>query len=279
MYADNRTQSRVKSALGAEGILLEEDGGEIPGVHVSGLARLGLDNLVETLSTLAELRELRARVDGKAEGVVLESNVDRGAGRVATILVTRGTLHVGSCIVAGTTWCRVRTMTDDKGTAITSAGPGAPVVVSGWRDTPVAGDQLLEAINGEADARRAIMTRLRNRENEKLLQDTEVINVKRREDRIKAADEAREEEEYVAAGVKHYQAKLEIAKRHAAEARNETFKQLRLVIKADVSGTVEAVEGALSGIGNKEAGVKIVHTGVGDVNPSDVDFAEAAKGE
>ena len=271
--------NQVKSALLAEGIVLEEDGGDVQSVKVSGLARLGLDDLVETLSTLAELRDLRARVDGKAEGYVIESNVDKGIGRVATVLITRGTLKVGSVVVAGEVFCKVRRMTDHTGKVIKEAGPGAPVVISGWKDIPSAGDELLEAVNGEGEARKAIDNRKRHAETKKLLADTEAINIKRREDRLRADQETEEEEAIRKAGGNVFEARLAAAKRAAADARANEFKELRLVIKGDVSGTVEAVEGSLSGIGNKEAGVKIIHTGVGEVTESDIQLAEVSEGE
>ncbi|WVQ73734.1 translation initiation factor IF-2 [Cryptococcus sp. DSM 104548] len=257
--------NKIKSALGAEGIFLEEDGGDVPSVKVSGLKKTGLDDLVETLSTLAEIRDMRARRDGKAEGYVLESRVDKGRGNVATVLVTKGTLRAGSSIVAGTTWCRVRQMQDDKGKAIREAPPGTPVSVTGWKDLPSAGDELLEAVKGEDEAKKAVGNRKRDIERKKLMKDAEQINAKRREERLRveaeaAAAEAAENGEVV----------------EAVKEVKDDFKVLRLIIKADVSGTVEAVVGSLEHIGNKEAGVKIIQTGVGDVNENDIALAETS---
>ncbi|BEI82798.1 hypothetical protein CcaverHIS002_0306660 [Cutaneotrichosporon cavernicola] len=268
--------AKVKAGLGAEGIILEEDGGDVPSVRVSGLARLGLDDLVETLATLAEVRDLRAREDGKAEGWVLESNVDKGLGTVATVLVTRGTLRDGAPIVAGNTWARVRTMTDSAGNPVGEAGPGTPVSVTGWRDVPIAGDQLLEAPS-EAKAKSCIDNRLRDQQRKQLAEDAEVINIRRQEDRLRLEAERVEVKAAKEAGVSVQQA-LHNARRAAAEAADSGRKELRLIIKADVSGTVEAVVGSLSAIGNKEAGVKIVHTGVGNVTESDVMLGDAADG-
>ncbi|KAK4687072.1 translation initiation factor IF-2, partial [Tremellales sp. Uapishka_1] len=269
--------AKVKSALGAEGILLEEDGGDIPSVRVSGLTKLGLDDLVETLSTVAELRDLKARQEGKAEGYVLESRVDKGRGNVATVLVSRGTLRTGASIVAGHTWCRVRQMQDDKGRSIKSASPGMPVSITGWKDLPLAGDELLESLAGEEDAKKAITNRLREAERTKMLKDTEEINSKRIEERLKAEAMEQEAEEVKKAGGNVVQALSSSARKAEQEEEKNGFKWLRLVIKADVSGTVEAVVGSLEGIGNKEAGVKIVHTGVGDVSESDIALAGAAE--
>ncbi|EKD00979.1 translation initiation factor 2, Ifm1p [Trichosporon asahii var. asahii CBS 8904] len=267
---------RVKQELGAEGIILEEDGGDVPAVRVSGLTGLGLDELTETLSTMAELRELRAREDGQAEGWVLESNVDPGRGIIGTVLVTRGTLKSGSFIVAGETWCRVRQMMDSNGNIVDSAGPGMPVSISGWRSVPEAGIQLLEA-QKEEDAKRCVTNRQRESERIKMAAEIDAINEKRAGDREVAAQLAERVQEAKAAGDSVTKA-LHAARRAAEEAKAAGKKELRLVIKGDVSGTVEAVVGSLQGIGNKEAGVKIVHTGVGDVHESDIALAEAAEG-
>ncbi|ORY27498.1 hypothetical protein BCR39DRAFT_538296 [Naematelia encephala] len=268
---------KIKASLAIEEVYLEEDGGEVPSVKVSGLNKLGLDDLVETLSTVAELRDIRARRDGKAEGYVLESNVDRGRGNVATVLVTRGTLKAGSIVVAGTTYCRVRQMQNDKGKAVKEALPGTPVSLTGWKDLPTAGDQLLEAINGESEARKAVANRLREIEQRKMILDVEQINIKRREERAKAEAEEAELEAVRQAGGNVEQAKRDAQRRsNAGEIGGK--KELRLIIKGDVSGTVEAVVGSLENIGNKEAGVKIVHTAVGEVSESDIAMAQAVEG-
>lgn len=245
----------------------------MPSVRVSGLAKTGLDDLVETLATLAEVRDLRARKEGKAEGYVLESRVDKGLGSVTTVLITRGTLHSGATIVAGRTWARVRQMQDSSGNIIESAGPGTPVQLTGWKDVPAAGDQLLEAPSEEA-AKRCIDNRDRDAERMAIAHDAEQINTRRQEERARAAINAAAAEEAKATGMS-VAAALHAAQRKA-NASAHTKKELLLVIKADVSGTVEATVGSLQNIGNNIAGVKIIHTGVGDVSESDISLAEAA---
>jgi translation initiation factor IF-2 len=197
---------------------------------------------------------------------------------VATVLITRGILRQGDCIIAGHTFCRVRQMRNDKGEDIQFAGPGTPISMSGWRDLPTAGDSLLQSPKGEEEAKRAVNNRIREAEAKKTAADAEIINVKRREER--AAHESRTEQLKAVeqAGGNLYLARQE-ADRKARTSGDTEIKELRLVIKGDVSGTVEAVEGALSNIGNKEAKVHIIHTGVGEVNESDVDHAEASDGE
>jgi translation initiation factor IF-2 len=169
-------------------------------------------------------------------------------------------------------------MQNDKGEVIQSAGPGTPVSINGWRDLPTAGDELLESPKGEEEAKKAIHNRIREAEKAKVMADAEVINVKRKEERLHLAARNEELKAVKTSGGNVFLAKLDAARRDAAEAARIGIKELRLVIKGDVSGTVEAVEGALQGIGNREAKVKIIHTGVGEVNESDVDMAQAAEG-
>lgn len=171
-------------------------------------------------------------------------------------------------------------MQDSQSRAIKSATPGTPVSITGWKDLPSAGDQLLEA-KDEDSAKKAVTNRIREIERKKMMADVEIINTKRREERLRAEKETADQEAILAAGGTltqvHAAEKLAAQAAAAAEAK-DGFKELRLVIKADVSGTVEAVVGSLEGIGNKEAGVKIIHTGVGEVSESDVHLAEASDG-
>jgi translation initiation factor IF-2 len=200
---------------------------------------------------------------------------------VATVLVTRGTLKAGSIIVAGNTWAKVRQMQDSLSRPIKTAPPGTPVSITGWKDLPSAGDQLLEA-KDEDLAKKAVTNRIREIERKKMMADVEIINAKRKEERLRAEKEAADEEAILAAGGTLTQAHMAERLALAEAARTlerDGFKELRLVIKGDVSGTVEAVVGSLEHIGNKEAGVKIIHTGVGEVSESDISMAEASRGE
>lgn len=260
-------KDKVKKALLAEGVQLEEFGGDVPAVEVSGLTGAGLDTLTETLSTLAEMAELRAEVDIRAHGRVLESRVDKGRGPVATVLIQRGSLKAGSALVAGTSWARVRQMTDDKGRSLKVAKPGDAVTVAGWKEVPSAGDEVLQAEHEDA-AKRAVANRKRVQENRALAEDVERINEKRRADKI-LEDQERSAEESGDASV------IEGAQ---AESTEPEVKELRLVIKGDVSGSTEAVAGALCGIGNKVAKVKIVSQSVGEVTESDITLAKAVDG-
>ncbi|KAH7341532.1 hypothetical protein B0J17DRAFT_646974 [Rhizoctonia solani] len=261
---------KVKRALLAEGVQLEEFGGDIPSVEVSGLTGQGLDTLVETLSTLAEMAELRAEVDLRAHGRVLESRIDKGRGPVATVLIQRGTLKSGSSIVAGTAWARVRQMTDDKNRPVKLAKPGDAVTIAGWKEVPAAGDEVLQA-EREDDAKKAVANRKRVMETRALAEDVEKINEKRRLDKVL------EEQERGAEAAANGDLVSDTVP-EAAQPSEPDVKELKLIIKGDVSGSIEAVAGALCGIGNKIARVKIVSQTVGDVSESDIARAKAVDG-
>ncbi|KAF8889763.1 initiation factor 2 [Gymnopilus junonius] len=242
----------VKKALLAEGIQLEEYGGDIPAVHVSGLTGEGLSELVETISAVAEMQELRAEQDGPVYGHILESNFHKGLGPVATVLVERGSLKVGSQIISGLSQGKVRRMTDSSGKLVQLAVPGMAVTVSGWKGLPKAGDDVLEG--SEADIKRAVSNRAKMVERESLHEDVEAINLARRQERDARAE-----------GVDI-----------SPVPSNPGPKELKLMLKADVSGSSEALEAALHGIGNKIAISKVISAEVGDITESDVLMAKAA---
>ncbi|KAF8163171.1 P-loop containing nucleoside triphosphate hydrolase protein [Crassisporium funariophilum] len=249
----NADTDSVKRALMVEGIQLEEYGGDIPAVHVSGLTGQGLPELVETISVMAEMQDLRAEQYGLVYGHVIESNVHKGLGPTATVLIRRGCLKVGSHIISGLSQAKIRRMTDSNGKVVQTALPGMAVTVSGWKTLPKAGDEVLEG--SEADIKKALTNRALRAEAEALHQDVEAINSSRRQDR----DERSAGPDAIP---------LEIA------PSGPTV--LRLIIKADVSGSSEAVEGALNGIGNNIAITKVISTGVGEITESDVMMAKAA---
>ncbi|GAA93515.1 uncharacterized protein L969DRAFT_560248 [Mixia osmundae IAM 14324] len=266
---------KAKNGLLAAGLEIEEYGGDVPCVQVSAVANIGLDTLVETILAVSEQKELRVERQGvRVEARVIESKVDKGRGNVATLLVMRGTLSVSQHIVAGSVMCKVRQLYRPGGQAVKEAVPGQPVEVTGWTQLPSAGDECLEA-KTEKEARSAIENRKKRQEALALLADVEAINEKRRV----AAEEAERLEAIQEAKLKKANSvlgDLEDGEALLANALPET-KELRLVIKADFSGTVEAVAGAVADIGNKEAKVKIVLTGVGDVSNSDIDMARTAE--
>ncbi|KAL5529260.1 hypothetical protein ACEPAG_5245 [Sanghuangporus baumii] len=256
--------SKVQNDLWAEGIELEVMGGDVPSVEVSGLTGHGLENLIETISLLAELQDIRAETDGLVHGYVLESKVTKGFGNTATVLLTRGRLTPSSHIISGTTYAKVRRLMDFSGATIKEAKPGTAVVVSGWKELPSAGDEVLQG--KENDVKLAVENRKRKASLAATLEDAEAINAARRREREERERKANENPD-------------EAEQRNIrAPAKESEPRELRLVLKGDVSGSVEALAAAVQGIGNKDAVTKVISTGVGEVTESDVMLAKAAEG-
>ena len=231
---------RVMEQLTQYELVPEQWGGDVICVPVSALTGQGIPDLLENINLVAEVRELKANPNRRAKGAVVEARLDKGQGPVATILVQNGTLHKGDCIIAGTAVGRVRTMKNDKGQFIETAGPSTPVEITGLTEVPAAGD-LFDAVADEKLARE--------------LAD-------------KRAAEAKERQ------FSTYQ-KVTLDNLFSQIAEGER-KQLDIIVKADVQGSAEAVKQSLEKISNDEVRVKVIHTGVGAVNKSDVMLANAS---
>lgn len=276
---------KVRDSLMRHGIELEEVGGDTQCVEISALTGKGLGELEEAIITLAELNDYRAEVDIEAEGVIIESQIEKGKGNVATVLVKRGTLKQGDIIVAGTSWCKVRIMSDDKGQSLKQAPPGTPVKVVGWRETPNTGDEVLQATDEEL-AKTTVANRLRKIEREKQIKDLEIINEKRRQ--------RKKELEVDQAAIRSFKRKVWMFHRgmlkeypttpsppssnKVVKSDDDQIKEFRVVVKGDVSGSIEAIVDSLDSIGNEEVHVNVVDFGVGDISESDVQMAAAAQG-
>ena len=259
---------RVKQDLARHGVTVEDYGGEVQAVPVSGKYGKGMAELEEAAVTLSELLDHRAEVDGPVEGWIIESKVTL-AGRVATVLVRRGTLRAGNIIVAGTTWARVRTLRNDAGALVDEAPPGTPVQIDGWRaDDPIAGWQVLQA-EDEGHAKEVVELRQERDEYTKLAGDTSAINAIRSEEaEARAKQLAWEAEQEWASKRAKYR-----PKDNAGWVEGKTSggpKQVHFVVKADVSGSVEALVNSISAIGNNEIAANVIRSGVGVVNESDV---------
>lgn len=272
--------NKVHSELFENGLEVEAIGGDIPCVEVSSHTKQGLDDLVETINVVAEVRDLRAETEGiPSEGRVVESRIDKGKGNVTTVIVTRGTMKVGSTIIAGKAFAKIRQLLSGDGKILNEAGPGTPVEVTGWKILPEAGDQVLEA-SSEEDAKKAIETRKRREERLKEMGDLEAINEKRRimSDantlRKKMQDQARKsgQDPNAIAGSAAFAQSVD-------GNGTDGSKVLNLIIKSDFTGTEEAVSSALAEIGNSEARVKVVETAVGDITDGDLALAKAVEGE
>ena len=255
--------ARVKQDLARHGIDVEDFGGETQVVCASGKTGQGMEELEDAAVALADVLDLRAETDGQVEGWVLEATT-RKAGRVATVLVRRGTITPGAVVVAGSTWARVRTLHNEAGISIPSAGPGTPVEVDGWRDQPNAGDEVLEAPN-ERRARAVVELRLSRVETAKLAEDVTAVNESRRAEQEKRALEARAQNS--GGDAEEVVKDAEIG-----------MQELPFIIRADVSGSVEAVLNSVSSLGNAEVRPNILRTAVGTVTPFDIEHAAVAKG-
>ncbi len=232
---------RVKQQLTEYALVSEEWGGDTICVPVSAKARIGIENLLENILLVAEVNELKANPSRSARGTVIEAELDKGRGPLATVLVQNGTLNIGDGIVAGTAFGKVRAMVDDKGRRIKKAGPSTPVEVLGFHDVPLAGDAFY-VVKDEKAVRQIIDKRVTRRRQEEL--KTPVFRVN-----------------------------LEDLFKHIQEGQ---VKELCLIVKADVQGSVEAINQSLDRLSTDEVKVKIVHGGVGAIRETDVMFASAS---
>ncbi|KAG6379055.1 hypothetical protein JVT61DRAFT_11491 [Boletus reticuloceps] len=253
---------KTKLALLSAGVPLEEGGGDVPCVTVSGLTGSGLPELVETIALVADVMDLRAERDCTPVGYVLESRMLKGFGPVATVLMTRGTLSPGIPLLAGTSSCSTRRLLSPSLQPINLAAPGTPVLVTGWKTLPATGEEVLTG--SETDIKKACANRERKRDLESALGDVEAINATR---------QAEKEREIANKAKRGTRGPRTVAEDSSVQVKK---KYLRIVVKGDVSGSVEALVGAVKDIGNHLAGVKIVSIGVGDVSDSDVMMAKAA---
>ncbi|TVY17994.1 Mitochondrial translation initiation factor IF-2 [Lachnellula arida] len=257
---------RVKQDLARHGVDVEDFGGDTQVVCVSGKTGQGMDELEEAAVALSDVLDMRAETDGQAEGWVLEASI-KSMGKVATVLVRRGTMRLGDFIVAGKTWARIRCLRNEAGVEIEEAGPGTPVEVDGWREQPLAGDEVLQA-GDEQKAKSVIDYRLEREERDKLAEDMDAINENRKVEQEKRDREKAETE-----------AQLDGHNLDIPEQKAGGPKQVYFLVKGDVSGSVEAVIDSIAALGTKEVHPHILRSGVGQLSEFDVEHAAAAKGQ
>jgi translation initiation factor IF-2 len=233
---------RVRQELLSHDVVVEEMGGETQDVEVSATKKTGLDKLQEAILLQAEILDLKANPKRAAEGTVIESRLDRGRGPVATILVQKGTLKQGDIVVAGAEWGRVRAMLDDKGRAVTEAGPSVPVEILGLASVPVAGEPFV-VVENEGRAR-------------------EIAEFRTRRLRDKAAG--------VTAGARGTLDEM-LARIQAGEQ-----KEVAVLIKADVQGSAEAIQQTVLKLAHEEVKVRVLHAAVGQITESDIQLAKAS---
>lgn len=263
----------VKLDLGRHGLEVEDYGGDIQAIPVSGVTGQGLSDLEEAIVTLSEMLDHRADPHASVEGWILEGSTKK-SGKVATVLVRRGTLRVGDILVAGTTWARVRTLKNEGGIAIDEVGPGMPVEVDGWREQPIAGDEVLQAAD-EHQGQEVAETRFERLERTQMAKDMDAINEFRR-----AETERREAEKAAAAAAAAADAQdaATTAAADAAAKKSAGPDIVHFIVKGDVSGSVEAVLDSISPIGNADIGTRVLRHGVGSPSEFDVQHAADAKG-
>ncbi|WP_066635701.1 translation initiation factor IF-2 [Desulfolucanica intricata] len=234
---DNATPDRVKQELTEHELVVEEWGGDTISVNISALKKEGINELLEMVLLVAEMAELKANPNRPAKGTVIEAELDKGRGPVATVLVQNGTLHVGDTIVSGSVFGKVRAMMNDRGRRVEKAGPSQPVEVLGFHDVPQAGD-IFQAVDDEKLARYVASKR----------------QTKKREEELKITPKV----------------SLDDLFKHIQEGN---IKELPLIIKADVQGSVEALRQSLERLSTDEVKVKLIHGGVGAVTETDVMLA------
>ena len=234
------TTDRIMQQLTEYDLIPEEWGGDTICVPVSALTGMNIDKLFESILLVAEMKELKANPNRAAKGIVIEARLDRNRGPIATLLVQNGTLHSGDIIVAGTSVGRVRVMVDDKSRKVKEAGPSVPVEIMGLAEAPQAGDAF-DAVSDERLARELVEQRKQ----------------KQKEEQFKSFEKVTLENLF-------------------SSLKEGELKELDIIVKADVQGSVEAVKQSLEKLSNDEVRVKIIHGGVGAINESDVMLANAS---
>ena len=239
MDKQNVNPDKVKQGLTEQGLVPEEWGGETIIVPVSAKTGEGIDSLLESINLVAEMQELKANPDRKARGVVIEAKLDKGKGPVASVLVQNGTLRTGDNLISGTTMGRVRAMIDDKGRTVKEAGPSVAVSVLGLEDVPNAGDSIFAV---DQALMKQVQEERKNKQRESMIKETQKVSL---DDIFKQVEDG-------------------------------GMKELNVIVKGDVQGSVEAVKSSLEKLSNEEVRVKVIHAAAGAVNESDVMLADSA---
>ncbi|HXK34493.1 MAG TPA: translation initiation factor IF-2 [Dehalococcoidia bacterium] len=239
---EDANPDRVKTELAEAGVQIEEWGGDVPCIPVSARTRVGLDDLLDNILVVAEVLELKANPDRPAIGIVIEAELSKTRGPLATVLVKTGTLHVGDYVVVGETMGRIKAMLNEHGKRIKSAGPSAPAEILGLNAAPRAGETV-QVVPDEKTARNIVVTRIRERE----------------------------------AAAFHQQSRVTLDTLFG-EISAGKLKELNIILKTDVQGSIEPIRQSLERLTNEQVKVKIIHTGSGSVTESDVMLAIASKG-
>jgi len=236
----NANVDRVKKELADRNVLLESWGGDVPSAEISATKKQGIDHLLELILLVADMQELSAPATTEARGVVLEARREAGRGNLATVLVQAGTLHVGDVFFAGSVFGRVRSMQDDRGTRLSDAGPATPVEVTGFEELPGAGDTF-QVVEDETRARSIVSFR-QQKDREKAMASSSRLSLEQLFNKIQEGK----------------------------------IKDLPIILKADVSGSVEVLSQSLKNLANEKVKISLLHSGVGAININDVLLASAS---
>jgi translation initiation factor IF-2 len=242
MDLEDANPRNVRTQLTEHDVIVEEFGGDVPDAEVSAKTGDGIDRLLELIDLTAELEELKANPNAPASGTVVESELDKGRGAVATVIVQRGTLRVGDALVSGPVSGRVRAMFDYAGNPVKEAGPSTPVLVMGWDEVPTAGD-FFDVTEDEKAARSKASDRLEQMRSSDLVVPTAEARLEQLLEQLRTADHA----------------------------------ELRVIVKADAHGSLEAIRDAIAKIKREDGQVTIIHGAVGGINENDVVLAEASE--
>ena len=242
MDKEGANPERVKEELAALEVLCEEWGGDVPMIGVSAKTGMGIDQLLETIALTAEVEELVANPDRNARGTVVEAYLDKQRGAMATLLVQTGTLRMGDAVLVGSNWGKVRAITDAYGAKLEEAGPSTPVQIMGLGGVPMAGEEF-DVMDTESEARDMAEKR----------SDEARINI------IEGNT-------------------VSLSNLSAAKGDQDGVQVINLIVKTDVSGSVEAVKAALGALPQDRVILRFLHTAAGEVTESDVDLAAASEG-
>ncbi|TRZ13837.1 hypothetical protein HGM15179_013272 [Zosterops borbonicus] len=271
---------RVKKELLAHDVVCEEFGGDVQAVNISALKGENLMVLAEATVALAEMLELKADATGLVEGTIIESRKDRGKGPLTTAIIQRGTLRKGCVLVAGKTWAKVRFLFDENGKAVDAASPGIPVEIMGWKESPSAGDEILE-VESEQRAQEVVAWRTYAEQQEKMKKDLEVIEAKQKEHRLEY--EKRQQQlahlTWRQRKAVMYKGNKDLMFSRPKERTEVDENTLSLIVKGDVDGSVEAILNILDSYDcEDECKLDIVYFGMGDISENDINLAEAFNG-
>ncbi|ODV62526.1 translation initiation factor 2 [Ascoidea rubescens DSM 1968] len=259
---------RVIQDLANNSVNVESFGGETQVIEVSGLTGLNMDKLEEAIITLSEIMDLKAETKGlPAEATIVESQVKKGLGNVATLIVNRGNLVRGDILVCGKTWCKIKTMKNEYGKTIKSVTPSMPAEITGWKDLPEAGDICIQA-KSESIAKTIVSNRITEATK---LKDQELVT----QTNIQRLEHSKEHDENKRIDKRLLKlSRYSSATNKVKDEKHDETKIVPFIIKTDVSGSEEAVLQSISGIGNDEVQSQIIHSDVGQPNHSDLDRAE-----